>query len=338
MVKKTMKPYVAPVQRKGRTYWYFRKDGKYIRLPDDPDSREFDTKYWEIRSGKTALSKTTFETLIVSYYQTPKFKNLKASTQAEYRRTLELIREKNGRKDFTKLRRRDVIAARDAYADTWRKANAMVEMLSVLARHAIDLEWITANPATGVEKLKGGEYEAWPDTKLKAFERYCAKNSLSVELTAYHLGIGTGQRIGDVVKMEWSHFDGEYIEVAQEKTGARIWVYCPARLRSYLNGLPRAGKYILAKNLTQHISKRRIQHVVGVVRKEIDATGYVIHGWRYTAARELAEAGATDTEIQSVTGHKTLAMVQKYRQQANQKKLSKSAQSRRTEQKRNGNV
>jgi len=57
--------------------------------------------------------------------------------------------------------------------------------------------------------------------------------------------------------------------------------------------------------------------------------GYVIHGWRYTAAKELAEAGCSDTEIQSVTGHRSLQMVQKYREQARQKKLSKAAQSRR---------
>lgn len=55
----------------------------------------------------------------------------------------------------------------------------------------------------------------------------------------------------------------------------------------------------------------------------------VPHGWRYTAARELAEAGCSDAEIQSVTGHKTLAMVQKYRSQANQKRASKRAQTMR---------
>ncbi|AHD03154.1 hypothetical protein [Leisingera methylohalidivorans] len=62
-----------------------------------------------------------------------------------------MIRKKNGPKDFTKLRRNNVIAARDEYADQWRKPNAMVEQLSILARHAIDLEWITFYPAQGVE-------------------------------------------------------------------------------------------------------------------------------------------------------------------------------------------
>ncbi|WP_235824100.1 hypothetical protein [Falsiruegeria mediterranea] len=73
----------------------------------------------------------------------------------------------------------------------------------------------------------------------------------------------------------------------------------------------------------------------GLIRTEIGAVEFVIYGWRYNAAVELADAGCSDTEIQSVTGHKTLAMAQKYRAQANQKRLSKSAQAKRTEQKRN---
>lgn len=329
MVKQTSKPYIVQVTRKGRVYWYFRSRGKYIRLPDDPDSREFDAAYWSIRSGKTSIVKTSFNTLITSYYQTPRFKNLKPRTRLEYRRTLELIREKNGKRDFTKLRRRDVIAARDAYSDTWRKANAMVEQISILASHAIELEWITSNPASGVQKMKGGEYQPWPDDKLQAFERYCAKNNLVTELLAYHLCTGTGQRIGDVVKMEWRHFDGNFVEVVQEKTGAMVWIYCPDRLKSFLARAPRTGRFIIAKNLTQPVSKRRIQKLIQDVRKTVGAKEFVIHGWRYNAAKELAEAGCSDVEIQAVTGHKTLTMVQKYRAQANQKLLSKSAQERR---------
>ncbi|MEE2635486.1 MAG: tyrosine-type recombinase/integrase [Pseudomonadota bacterium] len=330
MVKKNEKPFLARIRRGDKDYWYFRRSSTRIRLPDNPDSPEFDRAYWDIRSGKSKqTTKTTFEALIVSYYQTPRFMKLKDSTKAEYRRTLELIREKNGAKDFTKLRRKDVIAARDQYAAQWRKANAMVEQLSILARHAMDLEWITANPAQGVEKLKGGSYEAWPEQKLDAYERFCDANGLSLERTIYELCIGTGQRIGDVVAMEWDHFKGGYMEVVQEKTGARLSIFCPDRLQHYLAQLPRTGRHILAKSLTQHISKRRAQSVVAVVREGIGASGFVIHGWRYTAAKELAEAGCSDTEIQSVTGHKSLEMVKKYRQQARQKQLSRTAQLRR---------
>ena len=151
--------------------------------------------------------------------------------------------------------------------------------------------------------------------------------------TAFKLGIGTGERTGDCCAMAWDDFDGEYICVVQEKTGARVWIYCPARLRSYLAALPRAGRYILSRNLTQPLGKRAVQRAVAKVREVIGVKDgmdrLVPHGWRYTAAVQLAEAGCSDAEIQSVTGHKTLAMVAKYRARANQKAASKRAQQRR---------
>lgn len=331
MVKKLARKYVTTKVSKGRTYYYFRRGETYERLPSDPDSQEFDEAYWAIRSGRSKKkTKTTFETLIVSYYQTPEFKDRKPRVRQEYRRTLELIREKNGAKDFTKLRRRDVIAARDAYAETWRKANAMVEMISILSRYAIDLEWITTNPASGVKKLKGGEYQPWPDAKLHSYEAHCLENNLEWETSAYMLGIGTGQRIGDLIAMQWEHYDGEFISVVQEKTATRLWVACPSFLRRYLDNLPRKGRFIIAQSLHKGVAKRTIQQRVMSVREKIGAQAFVIHGWRYTAAVHLAEAGASDSEIQAVTGHKTLEMVKKYRNQANQKRLSQSAQARRT--------
>lgn len=331
MVKKLQRKYLTSKTVKGKIYYYFRRGEIYQRLPDNPDSPEFDEEYWAIRNGRLKKRKaTTFEALIQSYYQSPAFKSKKPGTQKEYRRTLELIREKNGKADFTKLRRRDVIAARDKFAETWRKGNAMVEMLSILSKHAIDLEWIKANPASGVEKLKGGEYLPWPKAKLAAYENYCRAHDLEWELTAFMLGIGTGQRIGDIIRMEWAHYDGGFISVAQEKTGARLWVACPAFLRDYLEVLPRKGRFIIAQSLHKGVAKRTIQQRVMAVREEIGAQEFVIHGWRYSAAVALAEAGASDSEIQAVTGHKTLEMVKKYRSQANQRKLSEAAQARRT--------
>lgn len=62
------------------------------------------------------------------------------------------------------------------------------------------------------------------------------------------------------------------------------------------------------------------------VRKKIGADKYVIQGWRYNAAKKLAEAGETDAQIQAVTGHVTVEMSQKYGSQAGRKRLSKAAQ------------
>ena len=330
-MRKPNLPYLQFIERDGRTYIYFRKGTVRQRLPDIIDSKEFSEAYWACRSGKAkSQSKYSWDDLIISYYRSPEYTDLAPGTKANYRRHCEAIREKNGDKDMRTFRRKHAVAARDALKDTWSKANERVSVLSTLCKHAYDKEWIDRNPVEYIAKLKGGEYEHWPDTKLKAFERYCDDNNKSLARMAYEVAIGTGQRIGDCCDMQWSDFDGEFMAVVQEKTGTKISIYCPKRLRAYLASLPKQGRFIFARNLTQPLGKRAVQKAVEEVREKIGVLKgpgrLVIHGWRYTAAVRLAEAGCSDAEIQSVTGHKTLAMVQKYRAAANQKRTSKRAQ------------
>lgn len=333
-MKKTVLPYLEVKAVKGRTYVYFRKGKVRHRLPDDMDSQAFADAYWAIRSGrKTITTRNTWHQIVTRYYASAKFKRLAPGTRANYRRHCEAIREKNGDKPVAHFRRKHALAAQEALQDTWSKANERLAVLSILCKLAVDLEWIERNPVVDIPKLTGGEYEAWPDDKLAAFERYCDRHGLTTARTIYELCVGTGQRIGDAVKMEWADFDGEFMTVRQEKTGAPLQVYCPERLQSYLAGLPRNGRHILAKNLTQPLGKRAAQKAVEDVREALGVMRgehrLVIHGWRYTAARQLAEAGCSDADIASVTGHRTLAMVQKYRKQADQKVRSRRAQEKR---------
>ena len=70
MVKKKL--FTAQKKVKGKTYQYFRKDGKYIRLPDDPTSEEYDKAYWALMRGDGPLSQRyTFDKLILSYKLSP---------------------------------------------------------------------------------------------------------------------------------------------------------------------------------------------------------------------------------------------------------------------------
>lgn len=333
-MKRPNLPYLEFKTVRGHDYIYFRRGKIRHRLPADPDTEAFAVAYWALRSGKTkAPVKTSWDALITSYLDSPGYRRLSPGTRANYRRHCDDIRAKNGPKDMRTFRRKHALAARDALQSTWSKANERVAVLSILCRHALDLEWIDRNPVSDVPKLEGGEYTPWPADRLRAYEVCCDRHGLTVARTVYELAVGTGQRIGDCTTMQWSDFDGQYMHVTQDKTDEKIWIYCPRRLQAYLAALPRTGRYILAKNLTQPLGKRQVQGAVEEVRETIGVlTGparLVPHGWRYTAAVELSEAGCSDAEIQSVTGHRSLEMVQKYRRQANQKRTSRRAQMRR---------
>jgi integrase len=56
--------------------------------------------------------------------------------------------------------------------------------------------------------------------------------------------------------------------------------------------------------------------------------GLNVHGLRKAAARRLAEAGCTVHEIASITGHRSLQMVQHYTTSADQQRLAGAAVAR----------
>lgn len=59
--------------------------------------------------------------------------------------------------------------------------------------------------------------------------------------------------------------------------------------------------------------------------KKAGLVGLTFHGLRYTAAKHLAEAGCSLKQIASITGHKSLAMIEKYSRDADQRKQAGAA-------------
>jgi integrase len=310
---------------KGRTYHYFRKDGRYVRLPDNPNSEEFDRAYWALmRGGMGPDQKRTFEKLIANYKQSPKWQRLAPRTKSDYSKVLEYLQDVVGKHDPTKMRRSTVIEAQMRNSHRARFANYIPHMLSILFEHAIDLDWQRDNPAKGIEKLKTGDgHKPWPKSAIDTFRA----NTSGVTLLIFELALGTGQRASDLTRMEWEHIEDGGIWVTQGKTKAELWIPFTERLRVTLEGTKRNSlRFILCDPHGRQMNYDQIQKAVHKARKSLGLSQYSLHGLRYSAAGELAEAGCTDQQIAAITGHKSLSMVRKYSRGANQKKLAKSAQ------------
>ena len=67
------------------------------------------------------------------------------------------------------------------------------------------------------------------------------------------------------------------------------------------------------------------RHYFGAVMKDAGLMGLTFHGLRYTAAANLAEAGCSNKEIAAITGHRSLAMIEKYTRGADQERLAGAA-------------
>ena len=136
----------------------------------------------------------------------------------------------------------------------------------------------------------------------------------------------TGQRRSDAVRMEWSQFDGDIIEVPeQKKTGECVAIPCHHRLKSVLLTLPRRSKYILTSERGTPYHPESLANAVRNQLHAIGIHGYSVHGLCKNAAIALIEAGCSDREVMAVLGHRTAGMVLRYSKRAEKKKLAKSA-------------
>ena len=186
----------------------------------------------------------------------------------------------------------------------------------MLLAFAVNREIRPDNPAKGVKALKAGPgHRTWTEADIERFVAY-AEPDMEFALT---LGLYTGQRVGDVLKMSWADFDGSAIRVVQSKTGEQLWIPAAKELRAALDARPRDGVRILNMAPSKfHAHWRRAILAAGL-------DGLTFLGLRYTAAARLAEAGCDVQQIASITGHRSLAMLQKYTRGADQKRLASAA-------------
>ena len=299
------------------------------RIASRPGSKEFALEYAALLNGAQPVptSGKTFSSLVTSYERSQRYRNLAPRTARDYDKVLTWVRKKLGPLPVDSIRRKDMIRARDANAETVRFANYIVQVVRILLEHAIDIGWRDDNPAKGVSLLKSDApaWQPWPPEKIEAFR----ENANGRALLIFELCLGTGQRIGDVLKMRWSDINGDTINVIQGKTGTVLWVPFTAPLRNLIADTPKIGSTICAWGRGKPSSYRSAHELVMNVRKKIGAVEYDLHELRYSAAAELAVLGCSDELIMAVTGHQTRAMVARYAGSARQKMRAVEAQGRR---------
>lgn len=327
-MKRALPPYVY--LKKGKLYFQ-RRGYDTVRLFEDYGTAEFDLELAHAKSGRGKVSgaKQNFHVLIESYRRSGRFRNLSNRSKADYVKVLEFFRERFGELNPQRMQRKDVIRLRDSNADRIRFANYCVQIIRILFEHAIDLGWRSDNPAKGVQLLKSNAKprEAWPDRLIQKFRQTATDR----ELLLFELCVGTGQRIGDVLKMQWTDIEDGGIHVQQNKTGQKLWLPFTPQLEALLAKTPKTSLFLLSnKQGTGSWSYRGASHAVRQVRKMIGALDYDIHGLRHTATSELAALGLSDELIMAITGHKSSAMISHYSGASRQKARAILAQQKRT--------
>jgi integrase len=322
--------------RFGKVRHYLRAPGvaKRVALPGAPGSPEFMAAYaaaiaalpTKPDAGADRTVPGSLDALAVAWYRSAPFRQLGPSTQGVYRGILDRLRAKHGTKPVRLMEPRHVRALVAEKAETPAAANHVLRIMRLLMRFAIEEGWRQDDPTRDVRRLKekGEGIPTWSEADIAAFE---AKWPVGTrERLALALLVFTGQRRSDVVRMGRQHLRGEAIEVRQVKTGARLVIPIHPDLRAALGAVPEGqltflltgqGKAFTPAGFAQRFKDWSAEAGVPAGRSP--------HGLRKAAARRLAEAGCSAHQIAAVTGHKTLAEVERYTRAVDQAKLAEAA-------------
>ncbi|WEQ51165.1 tyrosine-type recombinase/integrase [Komagataeibacter oboediens] len=268
----------------------------------------------------------TLAHIIRLYQGSVEFHSTKPKTQSVrslYLRELETI----SALPIQDVKRRNILTIRDMLATIRGNgaANGFLAASRSLFSWAISRDWIEINPAAGVKPMPVSPLPSWtPEIVQRAMKTLNPTLQRAVILALF-----TGQRRGDLCRMKWSDISDGIIHVTQRKTSTALRIPVHATLQAYLNEWPRNNEFILT---TSRGLPCRPDTLSGGLYEAAEEgkipKGFNIHGLRKMAATLLAEAGCSTHEIASITGHKSLAMVQHYTASANQERLAKEAMSR----------
>lgn len=279
-----------------------------------------------------------FNALTESYRASSFFDNVSVRTRRDYNTHLKKINALIGDLPVTSLKRARLRRIYEALltAHGPHVANARFRVLRLVLSWAVELEWIEANPALRFRMVPtGGRIHfitaAEHDLLVKTADTLPGRQGVA---DACELAYGTGQRRGDLVRVQEPQWTGKHLKLWIRKTGKYRSLKATGRLLSRIPDMLERRRQLFP-DFAKHLRRRKTQKRSSWLEGIEDATLIINHDtglpymedtlsdhfgevrraaskvlptvelarfadYRDTAIIELRRAGA---DIPSVTGH-----------------------------------
>lgn len=300
-----------------RVYHYAWRGGP--SMTSDPESIEFVAEYVRLtRERPDAPFQGCMAEIIREYLKSPAYTSLKESTREGYDIAIASIET-----EFFAMTAKQICAPgsrllflqwRDEIAKTHpRKADLFMSVLKRILWFGMDREMIERHPLEKVEKISDGTRRdvIWTDDQIDLFRNGRKADGETAEIKpaaeplvrAMMLGLWTGQRQGDLLKLTWKAYDGYSIALRQSKTGAHVRVKVSDELKACLDAVKRGNAVTI---LTNGQGKPWASGFKSSWRKAVEKAGITdrtFHDLRGTFVTLAYRNGSSIKEIAEVTGH-----------------------------------
>ena len=261
--------------------------------------------YHDAHAARRKPSQNCLFTLIAEFKQSAEFGGLSERTKKDYRTFLRLVEDKFGTMPLKALedpRARGLFKQwRDGYADRPRKADHLWTALSRVLSFGRDRGRLMTNVCERGGRLYTADRQerVWSEEQVTAFLKV-ASPELRLALL---LALWTGQRQGDLLKLQWSALAEGRIELKQSKSGTRVAIPVARVLRAALDETPRRGITILTNSKGEPWTGDGFRSSWRKACERAKIEGVTFHDLRGTAVTRLAFAECTVPQIASITGH-----------------------------------
>jgi integrase len=288
-----------------KTYWYAWKGGP--RLKGEPGSPEFIASYNEAAAQKLKTPSGWLLSLLQRYQESDDFRSLSERTRKDYVGIIQKVIEPEF-SDFPlsaladKRTRGIFLDWRDRLAlKSRRQADYAWTVLALVLSWSKDRGHIDINPCErGGRLYRGSRAEKiWTDDDEALFLK-SAPAHLHLPLM---LGLWTGQRQGDLLRLPWSAYDGTHIRLRQSKGKVRVVIPVGAPLKRALNAAVKRCTIILTTTEGNPWTPDGFRTSWRKACKRAGIVGVTFNDLRGTAVTRLALAGCTEAEIATITGH-----------------------------------
>lgn len=308
--------------------------GPRIKINHPPDTPQFWRTYDKLikeakKPARAKIPPNSVQALCRAYYKSLEFRGLAKSTQRDYARYIDLLEDRLGKYNAEEITPQVLLAIRDTFGERRVTANHFIAVMRSLFAYAVPRGFCKANPTREIRALRvtSTGAEPWPDWAIEAVLEHGRWEVVNFVM----LGLYTGQRTADLVRMSLSHINGEYIHVVQQKTRKPLEIPIHKNLKPFidqhrergiLHFVPTANGAPLTAPQWRAMWQREVNSKPDI--KAIRDAGLSSHGLRKAAVVRLREAGVSIEGIMSITGQ-SRQMVEHYAKGVDQRLMAHRA-------------
>jgi integrase len=300
---------VFKVTANGHTYWYaWRGPPLGPRLSGLPGSPEFHASYVEAHAALHTPDPGRFRSLVVAYRASSDYQTLSASTRQVWAPWLDRIDAHFGDLRIVQFERTVkirpiIIRWRSQWADRPRTADFFIQVLSRILSHATDtLGKLAGNPCDGIKTLYRVDRSEliWTATDIDRLKQTCSPEIAH----AADLAATTGLRLGDLVRLSWSHIGADEIVIttgkSRHKRSARVPLY--EGLREVLARIPKRATTVLTSRRARPWTTKGLGNAFTLAKNKCGFADLHFHDLRGTAATRFYTAGLRENVVAEIMG------------------------------------